>query len=168
MAMLGNIFHTTKRDHVVPLLFIENETNNERLFGSANANPYVKDGINNYIINEQYKAVNPMQIGTKVAPHYLLTVEAGETQVVQLRLTKATPAQIGDPMDDFEAILATRLQEANEFYDSIKPALPKSVELVQGLMQRSQCSAGGRLRAEVSFVVATGVGRGEMICRFYL
>lgn len=108
-------------DRVVPLLFTENETNNERLFGSANANPYVKDGINNYIVNEQHAAVNPMQIGTKVAPHYLLTVEAGETQVVRLRLTKATSDQIGDPMDDFEAILVTRLQEANEFYDSITP-----------------------------------------------
>jgi len=108
-------------DQAVPLLFTENETNNERLFGSANANPYVKDGINNYIVHGQQQAVNSMQIGTKVAPHYSLTVEASETQVLRLRLTKATPAQIGDPMDDFDLIFATRWQEANEFYDSITP-----------------------------------------------
>ncbi|PIG92463.1 glucosidase [Gloeocapsopsis sp. IPPAS B-1203] len=108
-------------DQAVPLLFTENETNNERLFGSANTNPYVKDGINNYIVHGQQQAVNSMQIGTKVAPHYSLTVEASETQVLRLRLTKATPAQIGDPMDDFDLIFATRLQEANEFYDSITP-----------------------------------------------
>src|SRR4029077_4254259 len=30
------------------LLFTENETNNERVFGTPNATPYVKDGINNY------------------------------------------------------------------------------------------------------------------------
>jgi hypothetical protein len=108
-------------DRVVPLLFTENETNNERLFGSTNASPYVKDGINNYLVNGQQEAVNSTQIGTKVSPHYELTVDAGETQVLRLRLTKTAPAQIGNPMDGVEALLAARSQEANEFYDSITP-----------------------------------------------
>ena len=59
-------------DAEVPLLFTENETNNAKLFGSANASPYVKDGINNYVVHGDAQAVNPAQRGTKVAPHYHL------------------------------------------------------------------------------------------------
>ena len=54
----------------VPLLFTENETNNERIFGTPNASPYVKDGINNYVVHGKQDAVNPGQTGTKAAAHY--------------------------------------------------------------------------------------------------
>ncbi len=50
-----------------PLLFTENETNNERIFGTPNASPYVKDGINNYVVHGQRDAVNPDAEGTKAA-----------------------------------------------------------------------------------------------------
>ena len=50
-------------DADVPLLFTENETNNARLFGSANASPYVKDGINNFVVHGDAAAVNPEQRG---------------------------------------------------------------------------------------------------------
>ena len=55
-----------------PFLFTENETNNQRLFGTSNASRYVKDGINNYIVHGQREAVNPAQTGTKAAAHYEL------------------------------------------------------------------------------------------------
>src|SRR5271165_5925978 len=48
----------------VPLLFTENETNNERLFGTPNASAYVKDGINNYVVQGNYNSVNPKKTGT--------------------------------------------------------------------------------------------------------
>jgi hypothetical protein len=54
----------------VPLLFTENETNTERIFGQTNASPYVKDGINNYVVNGKVEAVNPRQSGTKSSAHY--------------------------------------------------------------------------------------------------
>src|SRR6516225_6849436 len=54
----------------VPLLFTENEPNNARLFGTPNASPYVKDGINNYVVHGQHEAVNPEHTGTKAAAHY--------------------------------------------------------------------------------------------------
>jgi len=54
-------------DGDIPLLFTENESNNERLFGTANASPYVKDGINNYVVQGNRDAVNPKQTGTKAA-----------------------------------------------------------------------------------------------------
>jgi hypothetical protein len=43
-----------------PLLFTENETNNERLFPEyPNAGPYVKDGINDWVVQGRQDAVNP-------------------------------------------------------------------------------------------------------------
>ena len=57
-------------------LFTENETNYHHLYGVENASPYVKDGIHNYIVNNQSEAVNPDQIGTKAAVHYTVTIPA--------------------------------------------------------------------------------------------
>jgi hypothetical protein len=54
------------------LLFTENDTNNERLFGTPNATPFVKDGINGYVVAGRQEAVNPNPIGTKAAAHYQL------------------------------------------------------------------------------------------------
>ena len=59
------------------LLFTENETNTERIFGTPNAGPYVKDGFNNYVVHGKLAAVNPEQTGTKASAHYHLNVGAG-------------------------------------------------------------------------------------------
>ena len=104
-----------------PLLFTENETNTERIFGSSNASPYVKDGINNRVLHDQDDAVNPEGRGTKAAPHYFLTIGAGETQTVRLRLSRATTGDVGDPFQEFDSIFRERIREADEFYDSITP-----------------------------------------------
>jgi hypothetical protein len=105
----------------VPLLFTENETNNERIFCSANASPYVKDGINNYVVNGQRDAVNPEKTGTKSAAHYQLQVGAEQTATIRLRLSDAAPAVVGDPFKDFSEIMQARQREADEFYKSITP-----------------------------------------------
>ena len=77
-----------------PLLFTENETNHERLFpGQKNESPYVKDGINNCVVQGNQGAVNPQKQGTKVAAHYEFSVGAGQTEVVRLRLSKTSPDQ---------------------------------------------------------------------------
>jgi hypothetical protein len=112
------------------LLFTENETNNERVFGRPNRTPYVKDGINNYIVNSVAVAVNPSQTGTKVAAHYQTTVDAGENKIFRLRLTDAGPAALGkvyasangDPFGKhFDEVFDARLREADDFYASITP-----------------------------------------------
>ncbi len=77
------------------VLFIENETNSERLFNVPNQSFYVKDGINNYLIHGQQDAVNPKQVGTKAAIHYALTVQPGETRSVKLRLSDISPDSNG-------------------------------------------------------------------------
>ena len=76
-------------DADVPLLFTENETNTERIFGSPNTSPYVKDGIDRYVVHGETGAVNPDRIGTKAAAHYVLDVPAGGSATVRLRLTDA-------------------------------------------------------------------------------
>src|SRR5579862_1441892 len=106
----------------IPLLFTENETNNERIFGTANASPYVKDGINNYVVNGNQGAVNPEKTGTKSAAHYEVQVGAGKTATIRLRLSDAAPSAIGNPFKDFSEIMQARQHEADEFYESITPA----------------------------------------------
>lgn len=98
------------------LLFTENETNNQRLFGTDNASPYVKDGINDYLVKGRQAAINPNCIGTKVAAHYQLQVGAGETKIVQLRLSDLSIAQ---PFSDDCSIFSTRIKQADEFYQRI-------------------------------------------------
>jgi hypothetical protein len=100
------------------LLFTENETNQQRLFGVENSSPYVKDGIHDYIIHGDEIAINPHQTGTKVAAHYTLTIAPGETCIVWLRLCNR--ADLSHPFDpEFELIFEQRQQEANEFYQRI-------------------------------------------------
>ena len=90
----------------VPLLFTENETNNERIFGQPNASPYVKDGINNYVVNGKQEAVNPRQSGTKSSAHYQVSVGAGKTATIRLRLSDLPPAAMGDPFNEFAETMA--------------------------------------------------------------
>ncbi len=103
------------------LLFTENETNNEKIFGTANASHYVKDGINNYVVNGKRDAVNPAHAGTKAAAQYDLSVDAGQTATIRLRLSDMTPAAIGDPFKNFAKSMQDRHREADEFYRSITP-----------------------------------------------
>ena len=53
----------------MPLLFTENETNTHRIFGVPNRTPYVKDSINDYVVNGRSDAVSPEKKGTKAAAH---------------------------------------------------------------------------------------------------
>ncbi len=100
------------------LLFTDNESNNQRLFHSPNAGPYVKDGINDYILHNQQQAIHTSGPGTKASAHYLVTVPAGGSQSIQLRLT-STPCSA--PFDGFDDIFDARLAEADAFYDSVTP-----------------------------------------------
>ena len=131
------------------LLFTENESNNEKLFGVPNGTPYVKDGINNYVVNGEIDAVNPKLIGTKASALYRVRVGAGSSTTLRLRLTdQASPARSADapkvsnrpvrkslgaaaatkpaPAENpfgpgFEKIFAQRIAEADEFYSKRMP-----------------------------------------------
>ncbi len=112
------------------LLFTENETNTQLLFGVPNRSPYVKDGINNHVVHGKDGVVNPDKRGTKVAAHYRVTVNTGEHRVIRLRLCDAaSPAALtqgsaaaGRPFGSrFEEILRARRKEADEFYAAVTP-----------------------------------------------
>ncbi len=104
------------------LLFTENETNAERLFGSANPGPYVKDGINEFVVAGRKEAVNPERSGTKVAADYTLTIDPGATAVVRLRLSRPADPEADRFGEDFDHHLSVRQEEADAFYDALAPA----------------------------------------------
>jgi hypothetical protein len=102
------------------LIFTENETNTQRLWGQPNTSPWVKDAFHQYIISGNTEAVNPAKVGTKAAAHYILDVPAGGSQVIRQWLSTDTPAE---PFgEDFDATFAARLADADEFYNRITPA----------------------------------------------
>jgi hypothetical protein len=102
----------------VELLFTENETNRQRIFGQPNAVQFVKDGINDHIVHGKPGVVNPAKSGTKAAVHLKATVPAGGSRVMKLRLTPDN----SNAFADFDAVFAARLKEADEFYAGIIPA----------------------------------------------
>jgi hypothetical protein len=113
-----------------PLLFTENSTNHAKLhLDYPDAGPYLKDAINDYVVQGRREAVNPAREGTKAAAHYRLTVGPGRSATVRLRLTAQAPAESRTPTKgsavpfgkDFDETLATRLREADAFYKSVTP-----------------------------------------------
>src|SRR5687768_6882702 len=115
------------------LLFTENETNAQRLFREENRTPYVKDGINEYIVSGRRNAVNPDGTGTKVAAHYRLSIPAGQSKSVSLRLSPTPPESLdatygkkqGAFGKHFAEVFTSRIREADEFYETV---IPKSLD----------------------------------------
>jgi hypothetical protein len=102
------------------LLFTENETNRQRVFGGPSATPFVKDGINDYVVGGVARAVNSNGIGTKAAGHYPLVIDGGASKVIRLRLATAVPPD-GTIGGDFNGVFEARIREADEFYDTVIP-----------------------------------------------
>jgi hypothetical protein len=108
-------------DGAAPVLFTDNETNNERLFGTPNATAHVKDGINDFIVHGRTAAVNERGTGTKAAVRFHQIVGPHERVEFRLRLSAAAPDTIGRPFLYFDDLFAARLAEADEFYASLTP-----------------------------------------------
>jgi hypothetical protein len=117
-SLLGEFIFSCEEE--VPLLFTENSTNYERLFpGQPSVTQYVKDGINDFVVLGRKDAVNPEKTGTKVAAHYRKVVGPGKSATVRLRLAANGGNLPFGP--EFDAIFASRLKEADEFYKSVTP-----------------------------------------------
>src|SRR5262249_42886775 len=99
------------------LLFTENDTNTQRLFNSPNASPYVKDGINDAVVNGKTERVNPEQKGTKCAAHFKASIAGGETFTVNVCFDN-NPLE--KPFADFDDIFSRRIHEADQFYAAIQ------------------------------------------------
>jgi hypothetical protein len=109
------------------LLFTENETNSKRIDGVNNTSAYVKDGINDYIVNGEKNAINPELTGTKFSPSYMLKLESGESKELRFRLCKSKylSAPLGK---QFDKIFLNRKADADEFYKKLSPTLIKEDE----------------------------------------
>jgi hypothetical protein len=109
----------------IPVLIADNETNNERVFGTPNDTRLVKDGIDRAVIHGELEAVDLEGVGTKAALHYRLSVPAGGSATLRLRLTDTVPVRPGpseattDPFGDFDDIMVTRRREADEFFEDL-------------------------------------------------
>jgi mannosylglycerate hydrolase MGH1-like protein len=114
------------------LLFTENESNLERLWGVANATPFVKDSINDRVVHGQIDVVNPERVGTKAAAHYKFTIPPGKHVSIRLRLTRvgdppsrgygaASKKSGNDPFANFDDVFKKRRDEADEFYAQLAP-----------------------------------------------
>jgi hypothetical protein len=111
-----------------PLLFTNNETNEER-HGGKSVTPYTKDAFHRYLVQKETGAVNPAKTGTKAAAHYELNVPAGKNKTIRMRLTKSETAT-GAPFGDFSATMQMRLKETDDFYGLIPQHVSDDEKLV--------------------------------------
>nr|WKN37046.1 glucosidase [Tunicatimonas sp. TK19036] len=98
-------------------LFCENETNNDRIFQSRNDYHYVKDGINDYVV-EGDDSVNPEKRGTKSCVWLKEEIPAGESRTFRVRLSKQ---RLNDPWADFNDIFHLRQSETDAYYEAVAP-----------------------------------------------
>ncbi|RAQ95035.1 MGH1-like glycoside hydrolase domain-containing protein [Thermogemmatispora tikiterensis] len=133
-ASLGRFWLLAEQRSDLPaprLLFTENETNFQRLFGVSNATPYVKDAFHAYVIEGRQEAVNPAQEGTKAAFYYVLTLPAAQECRLHLRLFAEGETPSAPFGEHFSALFVQRRQEADAFYAArIPPALPEQAQRV--------------------------------------
>ncbi len=106
--------------HFSELLFCENETNANRVFGQNNPPGFFKDAFHDYIIAGNKAAVNPAWTGTKAGALYELNIPAGGSAMVRVRLTKKDDVSSGNPFTDFDNLMAQRRREADEFYATLQ------------------------------------------------
>lgn len=108
-------------------LFCENETNNQRIYNSPNEYKFVKDGINNHVVNDE-ATVNPKKLGTKAAIWHKFKLKAGEEKSVKIRLSAKAHE---NPWTDFDTIFKFRQNECETFYDGvISKEIPKEHQAI--------------------------------------
>lgn len=121
---------TSEEDILPRMLFTENESNNEVLWGTKNPQPYVKDAFHRFIVDEEKDAVNPQNQGTKFAAWYAFDegdgVPPGECAVVRFRLSRKPNQYVDEELLD--NIIEQRKADADDFYYRINP-LPVSDDL---------------------------------------
>ncbi|MDE3143554.1 MAG: glucosidase, partial [Bacteroidota bacterium] len=119
------------------VLFTENETNFEKLFGRPNTTAFVKDAFHDAIVHKKNRdALKTKKEGTKCSPVYERTIKAKSSCTLFLRLSNVV---IADPFKEgFDAIFTTRKKEADDFYNDI---LPKNITTDEASIRR-QAYAG--------------------------
>ncbi len=107
------------------LLFTENESNAQRLWGAPNRSDFVKDAFHDFVVHGRKDAINPARSGTKAAAQYCVALAAGETRMVRLRLKRISQMvseNVPAAFADFDRCFSQRRGEADKFYDDLMPA----------------------------------------------
>ncbi len=99
--------------------FCENETNKQRLYNVKN-NSTVKDGLNEFIVNENGEAINKDNKGTKLGIDYKISINGNSNKVLRLRLTSEKQNNF---LENFDGIFEERIKDADEFYSEIQQDL---------------------------------------------
>jgi hypothetical protein len=111
------------------IYFCDNETNTPRVFGCAGRPGHFKDAIHDRVVGGNLRAVNPAQVGTKAAAHYVFEVPGGGQATVRARL-RGSGHDSG--FDGFDAMVDRRLAEADQFYAVLQEGIATADErLVQ-------------------------------------
>jgi Glycosyl hydrolase family 63 C-terminal domain len=117
--------HNFYTDGEPEILFCDNDTNVRRLFGSNDATGYFKDAFHEYIVHGNQAAVNPENSGTKTGALYKLTIPAGGSKQIRLRLSKLENQK---PFSDFDGIFSARISDAGEFYAELQNGISSDDE----------------------------------------
>ena len=132
-AVLGE--YALHLDSHSEVLFCENETNARRIFGMTGAKGHFKDAFDEYLVHGNHAAVNPEQIGTKAGVLHKLTVSAGGSKQIRLRLARSSGRQSAPsnqsrltsaatkPFASFDALFTQRIEEADAFYADLQQDL---------------------------------------------
>ncbi len=106
------------------MLFTENDTNYQKIYNGKNKSKYVKDGINDFVVENKQEAINPNQTGTKAAAHYNFEISAHSSETIYLRLcaNKIEFESHDKFIEKCESIFSQRIAEADEFYADIVPS----------------------------------------------
>eukprot|EP00026_Physarum_polycephalum_P002385 Phypoly_transcript_02391.p1 GENE.Phypoly_transcript_02391~~Phypoly_transcript_02391.p1 ORF type:complete len:914 (-),score=147.31 Phypoly_transcript_02391:97-2814(-) len=115
---LGTRYWYIQGDANLNVMFTENDTNYQKLYGGHNKTPYVKDSICDAILTQNPSLVNPERQGTKAAAHFHTHIESGGSYQVRARFS---PLELKDPFGEFDQVYKQKIQEADTFYSFLQP-----------------------------------------------
>lgn len=116
-------------ENTATVLFTENETNTERLYNAANANPFVKDVFHAAVINNDFKLFEHKKNGTKCSPVFSFNIEPESSVIIKLRLSKQS---LPDPLaKNYDDTFTKRIAEADDFYNHIIKSDNKDLRNIQ-------------------------------------
>lgn len=111
-------------------LFTENETNTEKLFGSPNPTPYVKDLFHDVVIHDDYSLMEGKEKGTKFSPLYARRIEAGQSTSVKMRLSNKV-FHTNPLAANFDRVFTQRIHESDAYFRSISQTSDEEMFRIQ-------------------------------------
>ncbi len=116
-------------DGTPELLFTENETNTERIWGWRGENIFYKDAFDDHIVHSRRNAVHERQEGTKACAVYHLKLSPSEGVALRFRLSRKDQPELD--RRSWDHVFEARLADCAEFYASLADDLDQEGREVQ-------------------------------------